>query len=90
MFNVPVLIILYNRVEETHNVFQVLRAVQPTQLYIAGDGGIAHRPQQHQSYDGNPFFHGCKDSDFKNILEQLVKLALKLFGIGWRFTQWYE
>lgn len=41
MFNVPVLIILYNRVEETHNVFQVLRAVQPTQLYIAGDGGIA-------------------------------------------------
>lgn len=41
MFNVPVLIVLYNRVEETHNVFQVLRTVQPTQLYIAGDGGKA-------------------------------------------------
>lgn len=38
MFKVPVLLILYNRVEETHNVFQVLRTVQPTQLYVAGDG----------------------------------------------------
>ncbi len=38
MFKVPVLLILYNRVEETHNVFQILRTVQPTQLYVAGDG----------------------------------------------------
>ena len=37
MFKVPVLLILYNRVEETHDVFQVLRTVQPTQLYVAGD-----------------------------------------------------
>ncbi len=38
MFKVPVLLILYNRIEETHNVFQILRTVQPTQLYVAGDG----------------------------------------------------
>ena len=37
MFKVPVLLILYNRVEETHDVFQVLRTVQPTDLYVAGD-----------------------------------------------------
>ena len=37
MFKVPVLLILYNRIEETHDVFQVLRTVQPTQLYVAGD-----------------------------------------------------
>ena len=42
MFNVPVLLILYNRVEETHKVFQILRAVQPSQLYVAGDGPIAN------------------------------------------------
>jgi len=41
MFNVPVLLILYNRVEETHNVFQVLRTVQPSEIYVAGDGGKA-------------------------------------------------
>ncbi len=38
MFNVPVLLIVYNRIEEAHKVFQVLRTVQPTQLYVAGDG----------------------------------------------------
>ncbi len=40
MFKVPVLLILYNRIEETHDVFQVLRTVQPTQLYVAGDAPI--------------------------------------------------
>lgn len=38
MFKVPVLLILYNRTEETHKVFQILRTVQPTTLYVAGDG----------------------------------------------------
>lgn len=38
MFKVPVLLVLYNRIEETHKVFQILRAVQPTDLYVAGDG----------------------------------------------------
>ena len=38
MFKVPVLLIVYNRIEETHNVFQVLRTIQPTELYVAGDG----------------------------------------------------
>ncbi len=32
------MLILYNRIEETHNVFQVLKTIQPTQLYVAGDG----------------------------------------------------
>jgi len=39
---------------------------------------MAHRPQPHQSYDGYPFFHGCKDSDFKNIFAKSVKLASKI------------
>lgn len=37
MFKVPVLLIIYNRIEETHNVFEVLKTIQPTELYIAGD-----------------------------------------------------
>ena len=38
MFKVPVLLVLYNRTEETHKVFQILRTVQPNTLYVAGDG----------------------------------------------------
>lgn len=38
MFKVPVLLVVYNRIEETHNLFQVLKTIQPTQLYVAGDG----------------------------------------------------
>lgn len=32
------MLVLYNRIEETHKVFQILRTVQPTTLYVAGDG----------------------------------------------------
>lgn len=32
------MLVLYNRTEETHKVFQILRTVQPTTLYVAGDG----------------------------------------------------
>lgn len=38
MFKVPVLLVVYNRIEETHNIFQVLKTIQPQQLYVAGDG----------------------------------------------------
>lgn len=38
MFKVPILLVLYNRIEETHNLFQILQTIQPTQLYVAGDG----------------------------------------------------
>lgn len=32
------MLVLYNRIEETHKIFQILRTVQPTTLYVAGDG----------------------------------------------------
>jgi hypothetical protein len=38
MFQVPVLLVIYNRVDETHTLFQTIRQVQPTKLYVAGDG----------------------------------------------------
>lgn len=38
MFQVPVLLVIYNRVDETHTLFQTLRQVQPAKLYVAGDG----------------------------------------------------
>lgn len=37
MFKVPILLIISDKIEEMHNVFQILRAVQPHQIYVAGD-----------------------------------------------------
>lgn len=42
MFDVPILTIIYNRVEFTHDLFVVLRQIRPSKLYIAGDGAIAN------------------------------------------------
>ncbi|HOF46575.1 MAG TPA: hypothetical protein PLZ46_07315, partial [Bacteroidales bacterium] len=40
MFNVPILIILYNKVEAVHNLFQILKELKPAKLYVAADGAI--------------------------------------------------
>ncbi len=40
MFQVPILLVLYNRVADTHNLFQVIKALKPSQLYVAADGAI--------------------------------------------------
>ena len=40
MFQVPVLLVLYNRVADTHNLFQIIKAVKPAHLYVAADGAM--------------------------------------------------
>lgn len=47
MFDVPILVIAYHRVTETHNLFTVLRKLQPQKLYVAIDGSI---PQDRHDY----------------------------------------
>lgn len=38
MFNTPILLVLYNRTEDTHNLFQIIRKIKPSKLYVAADG----------------------------------------------------
>ena len=38
MFKTPILLILYNRVEETHDLFQIIKKIKPEKLYVAADG----------------------------------------------------
>ena len=45
MFDVPILLIVYNRMFETHNLFQVIREIQPKKLYVAADGPLANNQQ---------------------------------------------
>lgn len=40
MYQVPILLVIYNRVFETHNLFQVIKDLQPQKLYVAADAPI--------------------------------------------------
>lgn len=40
MYQTPILVIIYNKIFEAHNLFQVIRDMQPAKLYIAADGPI--------------------------------------------------
>ncbi|MDR0206635.1 MAG: hypothetical protein LBI45_05205 [Bacteroidales bacterium] len=49
MFKTPILLILYNRVEETHNLFQIIRKLKPEKLYVAADGAKGASPTDYQN-----------------------------------------
>lgn len=40
MFNVPILLVIYNKIEDTHNLFQIIKEIKPSKLYIAADGAL--------------------------------------------------
>jgi hypothetical protein len=48
MFKTPILLVLYNRVEETHNLFQIIRKIKPEKLYVAADGANRTIPIDYQ------------------------------------------
>lgn len=44
LFHTPVLFLIYNRPEHTRKVFDVIRQLRPSILYIAADGPRDHIP----------------------------------------------
>ena len=46
MFDVPILVVIYNRVEFTHDLFDILHDLRPSKLYVAADGA-----KQEDKYD---------------------------------------
>lgn len=38
MFDVPILLVIYNKVVETHDLFQIIKKIKPAKLYVAADG----------------------------------------------------
>jgi hypothetical protein len=48
MFKTPILLVLYNRVDETHNLFQIIRKIKPEKLYVAADGAKKNIPIDYQ------------------------------------------
>ena len=49
MFDVPVLLILFNRPDTTQEVFNKIRRIQPRTLYVAADGPRPEIPRDRQS-----------------------------------------
>lgn len=43
LFDIPVLMLVFNRPDETQRVFDAVKQAQPKKLYIAADGPRAHR-----------------------------------------------
>lgn len=90
MFKTPILLVLYNRVEETHNLFQIIKTLQPEKLYVAADGAI-----HNDSIDYTkciraravimPEWKCEKKEYFKE--EHLGKSNMVLKAISWFFSQ---
>jgi hypothetical protein len=47
-FNTPILFLVFNRPDTTQKVFEVIRAIQPKQLFIAADGPRKNKPDDIQ------------------------------------------
>ena len=47
-FEVPILFIIFSRPETTKVVFEGLRKLKPTSLFIACDGPRSHKPEDPQ------------------------------------------
>ncbi len=43
-FDIPVLMLVFNRPAETQRVFDAVKAAKPSRLYVAADGARAHKP----------------------------------------------
>jgi len=45
-FNCPILLLIFNRPDSTQKVFESIKELKPTKLYIAADGPRINRPQE--------------------------------------------
>jgi hypothetical protein len=59
-FNTPVLFLVFNRPDTTQKVFEVIREIQPRQLFIAADGPRKNKPNDIQK---------CKET--RTIINQI-------------------
>lgn len=48
MFSTPVLFLIFNKPAESLQVFEAIRNIRPTKLFIAADGARAHKPGEAQ------------------------------------------
>ncbi len=47
-FDTAILFLVYNRINATKQVFEAIRTIQPTRMYIASDGAKINKPDDHK------------------------------------------
>ena len=46
MYNTPILFLIFSRPDTTERVFQRIRAIKPSRLYVAADAPRDNRPDE--------------------------------------------
>ncbi len=90
MFNTPILLIVFNRPNETNVVFEQIRKIKPKHLYIAADGPrINHEPDSLNCNEVKSIFEkvdwDCEIKTFYNELNLGCKIAVS-GAIKWFFN----
>lgn len=76
-FPVPILFLIYHRLDTTRQVFERIRAMQPKKLYVAADGPKADDPTEAADF-------GCEGSDYQDRAKWIWKTRPNL---DWRVRQ---
>jgi hypothetical protein len=92
MFQTPILLLVFNRLDTTQRVWQALRALRPAKLYVVADGPRAHKPDEaNQCQAVRNYIQENMDWDGKLCtLFRPSNLGCKLsvsMGIDWFFEQ---
>ena len=90
MFQTPVLVIAYHRVESTHDLFTVLREVQPEKLYVAADGALSNdRTDYQHCLEARCVFIPEWKCEMKTLFKETHQGKSKMFvqAMQWFFEQ---
>ena len=90
MFQTPILVIAYHRVESTHDLFMALREVQPEKLYIAADGALSNdRTDYQHCLEARCVFMPEWKCEMKTLFMETHQGKSKMFvqAIQWFFEQ---
>ena len=82
MFQTPVLVIAYHRVESTHDLFTALRQIQPEKLYLAGGSSV-------MGYTPRFFSDKLKmPVDYLNPFKNFIPFLQKNFALSLKDEMW--
>ena len=90
MFQTPILVIAYHRVESTHDLFTTLREVQPEKLYVAADGALSNdRTDYQHCLEARCVFIPDWKCEMKTLFKETHQGKSKMFvqAMQWFFEQ---
>lgn len=90
MFQTPVLVIAYHRVESTHDLFTALRQIQPEKLYLAADGALSgDRTDYQHCLEARCVFMPEWKCEMKTLFNEKHQGKSKMFvqAMQWFFEQ---